>query len=199
LVVLLAGVFRGHSTADVKAAVNKITGNPISQLDQQSYDESPVSDAAVESYTVPVESPRYLRIPKLDMNIRVKQLSGSDSIPAPHNIFDAGWYENSARPGTSGTALITGHIAGSSKEGAFFRLANLSAGDPIEVQLGSGEVVNYKVVKTMFYDRDKIKLPLALTAAVPGKAALNLLTFTNRYDVSTQKFEQRLIVYAVQQ
>lgn len=154
----------------------------------------------LSSYAVSPTQPRILSIPKLSVKARVLSLGvkPNNELQTPNNIYDTGWYQNSAKPGDAGGAiLIDGHVHGPTIPGVFANLKTLVAGDAIKLERGDGKTYNFKVVKVEAYPADKLDMAAALTSIVPGKLGLNLITCTGPFDASRTQYEQRLIVFAV--
>lgn len=151
------------------------------------------------AYTVPPDQPRYLSISKLSVHARVRRLGvkANNELQAPNNIYDTGWYEDSAKPGDAGGAiLIDGHVHGPNIPGVFYGLKTLKAGDNIQIERGDGLKYNFKVVKLQTYDVDKVDMAAALTPIIPGKLGLNLITCAGQLDQTGNHYEQRLVVFA---
>ncbi len=161
-------------------------------------DEAEPSSGDISSYQVAPDLPRYVRVPKLNVNSRVLRMGVKQNgqLNAPSNIFDVGWYENSNKPSDPGGAvLLDAHVSGPTRPGAFHNLKQLVAGDTVEVEQGDGRTFTYKVVKSQAYDKDDVDMAAALVSAVPGKAGLNLMTCTG--SLQGDDYQQRLIVFAV--
>ena len=62
---------------------------------------------------------------------------------APINVFDAGWYTGSVRPGQKGASIIVGHVSGPTRHGIFEKLSQLKNGDSITIGNGAGNVFNF--------------------------------------------------------
>ena len=188
-----------HVAAQVVGA-NSPSENIIARGDGGTALPSEAKPSKSASYTVPLLQPKLLTIPKLDISARVRKL-GVDShneLQVPNNIYDTGWYEESAKPGDAGGAiLIDGHVSGATKQGIFYSLKTLGIGDGIEVERGDGTKYRFKVVKLQYYDVDKVDMIAAITSAVPGKPGLNLITCAGQYNTSAGRYDQRLIVFAV--
>lgn len=112
-------------------------------------DETEPTEEEIIEYNVPAGNPRYLTIPDISVNnARILALSTKESgeLEAPNNIFDAGWYVDSARPGEGGVILIDGHNGGPSRYGIFKRLPELTIGSKIVIEVGqTGEKYTYIV------------------------------------------------------
>lgn len=184
---------------NVKAQVKGLS----SQKDDNSGDGVPSEDDPpknLESYKVAPDLPRLLNIEKLGVNTRIRRLgvSPSNVLKAPANIFDAGWYDGSAKPGENGTVVIDGHVSGPTQKGVFYSIGTLKADDVIKIERGDGQIFTYKVTGSQVYDNDKVDMAKVMTTSVPGKPGLNLVTCTGRFNVRTNTYEQRVVVFAVQ-
>lgn len=184
-----------------KSQVAVLAKNTDNQQTSDVPDETEPDSSSAASYNVAADLPRFLRIPKIQVDAKVKRLGvkSDNELKAPSNIFDVGWYDGSAKPGENGTILLDGHVSGPTKRGVFYSLASLKTGDVIDIERGDSQIFHYKVVKSVLYDYDKVDMAAALTSAVPGKPGLNLMTCGGKFDVRTNKFEQRLVVFAVRQ
>ncbi len=164
--------------------------------------EAPPPPTAVKTYQVAPDLPKYIEIPKLNVKARVKSLSvnAKNELQAPNSIYDAGWYNGSAKPGDgpgSGAAVIDGHVHGPTQPGIFVNLKKLVAGDIITITRGDNKVISYKVVKTQNYEAANLDIGNALTSAIPGQSALNLITCGGPYDKASGEYTQRTIVFAI--
>lgn len=196
--------YLGWKAGNAASAHADVLAESIEKIDKssgQTPSEENISAEVLANYHVGSEFPRYLRIPRLQINSRIlrQEVNISGSIGAPDNIADAGWYDGSSNPGDNGAVVITGHVAGETKSGIFYRLGNLREGDTIEIERGDGKTYRYKVVKSEAVDRDKLPMEQLLNSIEPGKPGLNLVTHSTRYDTMTNKYEQTTVVYAVQQ
>jgi LPXTG-site transpeptidase (sortase) family protein len=154
---------------------------------------------SVGSYIVAADLPRVLRIGELKISARIKPLgvNNKNQLKAPSNIHDVGWYDASAKPGNGGTTLLDGHVHGPTKPGIFYNLKKLKPGAVIEVERGDGQKITYEVVKTQKYQADDVDMAAAMTPAIEGKEALNLITCTGALDKRNNSYEERLVVFAV--
>lgn len=209
LVLLAASIFitggfisyRGWKANRNAAVQVKVLSSSIDNENGTAVSEDEISLTALASYQVAPESAKYLKIPRLEVNSRVTpvNIQANGTLGAPRNVKDAGWYEGSSKPGAVGAVLITGYVHGPSKQGVFYRLGNLKPGDTVEIERGDARTITYKVVSSENVDQNNLDMAKVQTSIEPGKPGLNLVTHTGRYDTRTNKYEQRLIVYAVQQ
>lgn len=162
--------------------------------------ESPILTGAMRQYKVPAAEPKAIRIPKLQIVARVlKVKSNINGDPlTPANIFDTGWLETSAKPGEPDAALITGAVAGPTKAGIFANLGTLAVGDTIVIERGDGSFKTFKVAKSESYPADKVDINAARKSAVAGRPGLNLLTASGKFNVKTNRYEPRTVIFAVQ-
>lgn len=162
---------------------------------------TPVSSSALKSYTVAPDLARYITIPSIGVHARVLQVgvTTGGALGTPANVFDTAWYTGSAKPGQAGATLIDGHVSSWTSNGVFYNLKKLSAGDQIQVEKGSGEVLTYTVKKVVAYDAGSVDMKTLMTAVDPDRSGLNLITCGGKYDSSSKEFTQRIAVFAAQQ
>lgn len=163
-------------------------------------DETDPGQQGVNSYKVDPTLPRRIIISKIGVNARVKPLGtkSSNELKAPNNIFDAGWYQGSAKPGGNGAMLIDGHVHGPTKKGVFYNLPKLVPGDIISVERGDGTIFKYGVVKTQKFDKNSVDMASAITPVEPGVPGLNLITCTGSLDSASSTYNERILVYTSQ-
>ncbi|MGZ6005248.1 MAG: class F sortase [Candidatus Saccharimonadales bacterium] len=157
------------------------------------------SKVEIDNYIVAADTPRYIYIPEIKVpQTRIKHL-GIDKqgqIAVPDNLYDTGWYIDSAKPGQAGAMFIYGHISSWQANGIFYDLNKLQSGDIVTVERGDGRKFNYKVVKTKIYPADKVNMSEVLTAAEPDKPGLSLMTCAGKVKPGTSEFTERLVVFA---
>ena len=161
---------------------------------------TPVSDEEFKNYHVPPDQPRYIFIPKLGVKAMVLSLgtTNSNQIQSPPNIYKAGWYNKSGLPGKAGAMLIDGHISSWTTQGVFYGLKNLVPGDTIQVQRGDNLRLSYRVVTRRVYNYTEVDMKAALIPIDSTKSGLNLMTCGGSVIAGTNKFNERLVVFAKQ-
>jgi sortase (surface protein transpeptidase) len=174
-------------------AVNSIDSDPH---ETSTLDEIEVSEADIQAHLVPTDAPRVLRIPKLNIAARVKQVGTtlSNEPIAPKNIADVGWYESSGKPGGEGAVLLNGHLSGPNKAGVFKDVHSLESGDEITLERGDRKILTYIVARVQEYSGGQIDMNAAVNSINPSKKGLNLITTLNKYSGT----EKRIIVFALQ-
>ena len=152
------------------------------------------------SYHVAGDAPRYLFIDKINVGAIVRPLgvTSTGELATPSNVFDAGWYTGSSRPGKLGVTLIDGHVSSWTTHGVFYNLKSLIPGDHIHIELGNGTEIQYSVVRTKIYDHRSVDMSAVLAPVNPKKPGLNLITCTGDVIKGTNEFNQRIVVFAQQ-
>lgn len=153
------------------------------------------------SYEVPANHPRKLIIQKLgvDANVAPMGILSNGALEAPKTAWQAGWYDESALPGSGQNALlIDGHVNDAlNTPGIFYKINTLKAGDTMQIQRGDKQIFTYKVVKTDQKPIAQVDMAKMLQSVVPGKEGLNLITCGGQYDYSRETYNDRVLVYAV--
>jgi LPXTG-site transpeptidase (sortase) family protein len=112
-----------------------------------------------------------------------------------HQIYDAGWYNASAKPGQDGAMFIYGHVSSWQANGAFYNLKKLTAGDTITITRGDNATFTYKVVSSKIYPKDDVDMNAVLAPVDASKPGLNLMTCTGTVIKGTSEFSDRLVVF----
>lgn len=165
-------------------------------------DETEITEEQVVEYTVAYDRPRYLTIEKLGIkNARILAvgLTTNGELGTPNNIFDAGWYDASGKPGQGGTLLLDGHNGGPTKIGIFKYLPSLDKGDKIIVERGDGTIFNYEVVEntTVSLDEADGYMAVALRTPIAGKESLSIITCTGEWSQERSTYLSRQFTRAI--
>lgn len=157
------------------------------------------SGQAVTSYNVPPANPKYISIPAINIKqaevIQLGLLKNSQ-IATPNNIYEAGWYNGSSKPGKTGAMFIYGHVSSWQANGLFYDLKKLKAGDTIAITRGDNTAYIYKVVSSKIYPSNNVDMNEVLSPINSGKPGLNMMTCTGKVIKGTSEFNQRLVVFA---
>lgn len=151
----------------------------------------------VKEYTVPAGQPRSLRIASVGISglIQPVGLTKTTAMAVPTNIYFAGWYTGSVRPGQPGLSIIDGHVSGRYVDGLFKNLAKVKPGAIIEVEFGDRTVKKFAVI-------DQRKLPddraagYLFTKRANVPAQLNLITCGGTFNKTTGRYDDRVVVVA---
>ena len=156
------------------------------ETDQASVDETPISEDKTNSYSVAYDKPRFMSIEKLGVkNARILPvgLTGKGAISTPNSIFDVGWYTGTLPPLTGKTALFVGHNGGPTAAGVFKHLDSLVAGDQIQIEMGDGTKLTYRVYEnqTVALADANEKMSAMLESPVTGQDSISIITCTGTW------------------
>jgi LPXTG-site transpeptidase (sortase) family protein len=167
---------------------------------EEGQDESDVSRASISNYAVAADLPRTITIDKLDVYARTLPMSinKDGSVQSPKNIFDAGWYTGSMKPGQIGASFINAHASGATRQGLFGNLDRLVVGDQLKVETGDGTTYTYQVVHTEIVPLDQVDMKKVLLPHGNTLKALNIMTCIGEWVQDKATFDHRVIVYTAQ-
>ncbi len=155
----------------------------------------------MKTYLVAQQYPRYIRIPSMSIESRVRRLGldSSGAVGTPNNIYDVGWYDSSAKPGDKdGVSIMLGHLAGPSAHGIFWGINKIATDTMVEIEKGNGEVVMYKVTKVEEVPISEFDMASYLKSEKPGTNELRLVTSTGKFDTVSVNNSDRYVVFATQ-
>ncbi|MFI5270839.1 MAG: class F sortase [Candidatus Saccharimonadales bacterium] len=206
IAVVFLGSFAAFSMLNSNhSAVTQISGAANSLSEGTAGSSSPPSTtkpdgSSIVNYQVALNDPRYISIPKLNVQARVMTLGGllSQTSNYPYNIYDTGWYDQSSLPGEPGAMIISGHTSYNGSKGVFSNLVNLVPGDRIIVDRGDGIAFTYQVLKSVEYKDGNIDTQSVLQPIDPTSQSLNLVTAPNEGIPGVDQNKARLVVYTVQ-
>ena len=186
LVIFLLGKFN---------ACKPIKITPTSTVTQSSTDPSEAKVSPNDFANIPADQPKQIIIPTIKVTGYIQKVGvdKSNQIAVPDNIYLAGWYTNSVKPGEPGLSIIDGHVLGRYNDAIFKSLGNLKPGDAFSIIYGDNSEKNFTVkeVKT---------LPVNDTATYlmqkdPNIAKqLNLITCGGNFDKKSQQYDKRVVV-----
>ncbi|MDB5167054.1 MAG: Sortase family enzyme [Candidatus Saccharibacteria bacterium] len=193
---------KAQSATESAAIASVATGANTSNIDTKAVegtDKTPLPKNAVTAYQAAPDLPKTLTISKIKVNARVLQmgLNKDNTIQAPINIFDAGWYTGSVKPGEIGAVLIDGHSS-ADHQALFGNLDKLVVGDQIQLTKGDGTKLTYKVVHTEIDDKDKVNMHSLLLPYGKAVRALNIITCAGDWIPSQDTLTKRVLVYTEQ-
>ena len=175
-------------------------------------------DESLDLRAGPVPVPLELNVPTIGLRTSVlgvgitpEDVMDAPMGPAGDPVWNqAFWYRGSAVPGSPSTALIAGHVSGpGGRPGAFARIDDLRAGDPIVVHDSrNGLAVRFSVTESTTYSIDEAGEPAALgriygagpvagtgpQPSLDGLSRLTLITCAGTFRNGTH--DHRLVVYA---
>lgn len=143
------------------------------------------------------DEPRLISLGSLGVKGCIQPVGTTNrKMQAPGNIHVAGWFTDSAPPGSDGLSIIDGHSSGRFKDGIFNRLGEFKDGSLLTVEYSDGDVKTFRVTSVRTH-------PVASTMkklyrdARSEKANLALITCDGVYDASNHSYDSRTVVLAV--
>lgn len=185
------------------SSASKVVPAAMSKEEQQrseGRDETPLPANALATYSVAPNKPRALYIDKLGLKARILPVgvNTDNSMQAPANVFDTGWYTGSSEPGELGAVAIDGHSSGATKLGAFGKLGDLEKGDTITIEKGDGTKIQYKVVAKETVDKDKVDMRKFLLPHGDALKGANFITCSGDWTDDNSTMKQRTVIYTEQ-
>ena len=159
--------------------------------------QSPLVRSPVLSVGSAAAAPARIVIPSIGVNARVEALglTASGNMAAPASFGDAGWYRYGPVPGSTGSAVIAGHLDnGLGFDGVFKNLDALQAGDIITVVSRDGTRQTFEVVGKREYPYTAV--PDSLLFATSGPPRLVLVTCAGALLYLKRTYDRRLVVFA---
>ncbi len=196
------------SAAQVAAlpAAPATTAVPTSDVPSPEPSASPTPDAGrppavrppVTRRKVPVDAPAKVRIGAIGVDSVVVPVGVDDrgEMDVPEDVRTIGWYRYGATPGGgAGSAVLSGHVDDRKQgRGALFNLRDLGVGDPVEVEMGDGSRLAYRVAKVERIDKQA--LPVDRIFERGGPPHLTLVTCGGDFDRSTRNYLDNVVVTA---
>ncbi len=131
----------------------------------------------------------------VDAPVTVKGLLADRTMASPDTIHEVAWYNFTARAGSPGNAVFSGHVVGPNGEpGVFANLKQLEPGDTLDVSLENGVVVRYRVTSSAVYSLAGIPMDDVLRLGAPEEMA-TFITCDGAFVGGS--FQSRLVVQGV--
>ena len=140
--------------------------------------------------------PERIVIPTIGVDADVIDLglSPNGEVEVPSDFDQAGWFDETPRPGRVGVSVITGHVDSRSGPAVFFRLAELATGDRIEVHGTDGEVVEFEMREAS--QHAKSEFPVEDVFRSSDRPELILVTCGGVFDEQERSYRDNIIVTA---
>jgi len=169
---------------------------------EEAVDKTEPTASEVAEYTVAADRPRYLNIPSIGLNqARIIEIGtkSNGELATPYNIYDIGWYNKSALPGSHQVVVMDAH-GGAPGIGAFGNLPQIKPGDEIKIEMGDGREFTYTVVdtatKALGEEADHYMVT-AFESPEDGKGSLTLITCTGVYWTNSRTYSHRFFARAI--
>ena len=206
IAILVGGFFLKvylWETNNIKATTGSERNDNISGTDVETeeLDETEPTVEEVAEYNVPALNPRYISIPSIG-NVEKRQviqvgLTKEGALDTPLNIFQAGWYKDSNRPGQGGTVVIDGHNGGPNVVGIFKYLPNAKIGEKVIIERGDGKILNYTIVENntiLLSESDEYMKNIF--KKIDDKETLTIITCTGEWSQTQQTYLSRQFLRA---
>lgn len=141
--------------------------------------------------------PTQINIPSISVTSLVEKVGiGEDgAMDVPINPKNVGWYMFGPKPGEVGSSAIAGHINWwNGVAGIFDKLHKLKPGDKIVVSDENEQPLTFVVSKIKTYEAKADASEVFVSN--DGKAHLNLITCSGKWNKRAQQYSTRLVVFA---
>ncbi len=155
----------------------------------------PTATAEPEEDRIPGKPVRF-QIDRIEVDAEVEQVEQDEEgrMAVPSEWEDVSWYELGPVPGERGNAVIAGHYDSYSGPAVFFELNQLEEGDILRVITEDDEELEFEV-----YEIELVHIDDADSRKIFGETDeynLNLVTCEGAWDITTDMYDHRLIVYS---
>ena len=155
-----------------------------------------ISPIASTHTATPDEYPVRLQIPSLniDANVQYVGITAHGSMAVPNNFTDVGWYKYGPTPGSTGSAVMAGHVDNAlALPGVFKNLQDIQPGADVYVIQKNGDQLHFVVDDVETYD--VADTPTGRIFGSDGTARLNLITCEGTWIQSEHQYDHRLVVF----
>jgi len=145
------------------------------------------------SFGLPVN----IKIPEINVDSMIESvgLTSNGAMDVPKSQENVGWFELGTHPGEKGSAVMAGHYGIKDGKGSVFdKLYKLRPGDKIFVEDDKGLISTFVVSGNRRYDPSDNAL--AVFSSSDGKSHLNLITCEGNWDMDTETYSKRLVIFA---
>ncbi|MFF3641764.1 class F sortase [Streptomyces sp. NPDC002564] len=168
---------------------------PTAAQGQAAHDPVPETPPLITS--LPEASPVRIAIPSIDVDAPLTDLArnagGGLDPPPPDDADLAGWDAAGIMPGSTGTAVIAGHVDTQRGPAVFYGLGSLEKGALIEVARADGLTAHFTVDGVEEYERTNF--PDAKVYGQRTRPELRLITCGGNY-TKTDGYSGNVVVYA---
>ncbi|MEU6000262.1 MULTISPECIES: class F sortase [unclassified Streptomyces] len=175
------------------------SGNPPrpSAAQAKAFESGRAEAAAPAAASLPESAPVRVKIPVLDVDAPLTDLArteeGGLEAPPPDDANLAGWDEAGTLPGSTGTAVIAGHVDTPEGPAVFYGLGALKKGAKVKVTREDGRTAEFTVDGVEEYEKDDF--PSTKVYAPRARPELRLITCGGNYSKS-DGYSGNIVVYA---
>lgn len=140
-------------------------------------------------------TPSTIEIPALDINTTIEKVGRlkNGQMGVPEGMDTVGWFEDGAKPGSPGNAVMAGHVDSKTGPAVFYKLEDLEKGDEVIVKDKDGKTLKFEVTGKEKYDRKTAPVDKIFDYSYGSK--LNLITCTGNFNRDEGTHEERLVIY----
>jgi hypothetical protein len=143
--------------------------------------------------------PLSLAIPRIGVRAKIIPLGlrpdGSPAVPPLTTPFVTSWYDPGPTPGTTGAAVIFGHVDSAAVGPAvFYNLGRLRTGDQVDVTLADRRTAVFRVYGVGLYP--KTHFPSRDVYGYTRWPTLRLVTCGGGFDRRTRQYVGNVVVFA---
>ncbi len=152
---------------------------------------------AISPNNVKVSLPKYIKIPKINLNASFGKELGIKSnmeIEVPDSFTSVGWYKYSPLPGEIGPAIVLGHVDNKTGPAVFYSIGQLEVGDEIIIVDKDDRELVFVVDKSETYEQDSF--PTELVYGDLDYPGLRLVTCSGWYNKKTKRYSKNRVVFA---
>lgn len=197
LALILACLAAGGFLVVDSAADTGLTPPRPSAADAFAAGPAPSAAPAPAVAPLPPSPPTRITIPEIGVNAPMTGLTTDQqhtlSPPPPDNKNLAGWYQDGPTPGSTGTAVIVGHLDTYTGPAVFYRIGQLHKQNTFDVLRQDGRTAVFTVDAVEQYE--KSDFPSQKVYRQATRPELRLITCAGTYSKATS-YSANIVVYA---
>jgi sortase (surface protein transpeptidase) len=116
------------------------------------------------------------------------------TVEVPTRWEDVGWFDEGARPGEDGPAVLLGHVDSKAGPAVFVRLPQVATGAVVEVIGTGGAVRRFRVDRVERYPKTRFPTDAVYLPAL--RPELRLVTCGGAFDRRTGHYVDNVVAYA---
>jgi hypothetical protein len=158
----------------------------------------PVPAAKTAPMVMAPSAPKRVRIPALHVDAPLTGLGldkdGHLTAPPENDRNLAGWYQGGITPGTTGTAVLAGHVDTHKGPAVFYGLGALKKGDLVEVDRTDRTTAVFTIDAIEVYSAEDF--PSRKVYARAARPELRVITCGGGFDQAKQEYLGNVVVFA---
>jgi hypothetical protein len=168
------------------------------------YDTPKPQQDEISNWTVPGDHPRFMSIEAIGLGkTRVETVgrNSQNAIDIPVNVWNAAWFNESAKPGASGAGMYDCHTFFGVGNGLCDNLKNIQQGNEVLIERGDGIKYYYSVVEVRELTVADANAYMGTLLSVPegynATQSISIITCSGNFNTTTQSSDKRIVVRAV--